>query len=64
MSCYDMQYKKHWACLADFKKYIETTKAEQLVSFNGYELVTDQAKYGLAFGELSRTPHFPENTQE
>jgi hypothetical protein len=52
-----MQGKKYWACLADFKKHLEQTGSEKLVSFNGFEIITDKAKYGLAFGEVSRRPH-------
>ena len=47
-----MQYKTKWNSLSDFKHYLETNTSEEIVSFNGYELLTRTTKYGLAFGKL------------
>jgi len=58
-----MRDKKHWACLADFKKYLEETGSEKVINFTGYELITNKARYGLAFGEISRKPHQPTRTR-
>jgi len=43
---------KRWHALIDFRDYLTRTKAENVTQFNGHELVTDQGRYGLVFGEL------------
>jgi hypothetical protein len=48
-----MKYKTKWNSLSDFKKFLEKETKETVVSFNGYELVTNTATYGLAFGQLT-----------
>lgn len=47
-----MNYKTKWSSLTDFKQFLEKESKEEIVSFNGHELVTKKAKYGLAFGQL------------
>lgn len=43
---------KKWNSLSDLKEYLERTKKETIIEFNGYSLTTNKGKYGLAFGEL------------
>jgi hypothetical protein len=50
-----MQYKIKWNSLSDFKNFLERETKEEVVSFNGYELVTKKGIYSLAFGKLSFT---------
>ena len=45
--------KKTWASLTQVKQHIEKNKLEKIVSFDGAELITDKASYGLYAGELS-----------
>lgn len=47
-----MNYKTKWSSLTDFKQFLEKESKEEIISFNGYELVTKKAKYSLAFGQL------------
>lgn len=47
-----MKYKTKWNCLSDFKNFLERETKETIVSFNGYELITKNAVYGLALGQL------------
>ena len=47
-----MKYKTKWNSLSDFKNFLEKETKEEIVSYNGYELVTKKASYGLVFGEL------------
>lgn len=44
--------KKKYSCLLDLKGEIETYKEEKVVSFNGFELVTDKRTYGMYDGTL------------
>jgi hypothetical protein len=39
--------------LIDFRDYLVKSKSEIVVDFNGHTLVTDQGRYGLAFGILT-----------
>jgi hypothetical protein len=39
--------------LIDFRDYLIKTKAEIVDQFNGHTLITDQGRYGLAFGRLT-----------
>lgn len=55
-----MRDKQYWGCLADYKRFLEETGSEKIISFNGFEIITDLARYGLAFGEISRRPHVDE----
>ena len=48
-----MKYKTKWDSLSDFKNFLEKETKEEIISFNGYELITKKARYGLAFGQLS-----------
>lgn len=48
-----MKYKTKWNSLSDFKNFLEKDTKEEIVSFNGYELITKNARYSLAFGQLS-----------
>lgn len=45
--------KKKYACLLDLKGEIEKYKDEKVVSFNGFELVTNKRVYGLHDGIVS-----------
>jgi hypothetical protein len=45
--------KKHWTSLTQLKAYIEKSTKEKVKSFDGAELVTDKASYGLYDGEIS-----------
>lgn len=47
-----MKYKTKWNSLSDFKSFLEKETKEEIVNFNGYELITRNAVYGLAFGQL------------
>jgi hypothetical protein len=47
-----VKYKTKWNSLSDFKNFLERETKETVVSFNGYELITKTATYGLAFGQL------------
>jgi len=47
-----VKYKTKWNSLSDFKSFLEKETKEEIISFNGYELVTKKAKYSLAFGQL------------
>lgn len=47
-----MNYKTKWSSLTDFKQFLEKESKEEIISFNGYELVTKKDKYSLAFGQL------------
>ncbi len=48
-----MKYKTKWSSLSDFKNFLEKESNEEIVSFNGYELITKKARYSLAFGQLT-----------
>ena len=48
-----MKYKTKWNSLSDFKGFLEKETKEEIVSFNGYELITKKAIYGLSFGQLN-----------
>jgi hypothetical protein len=39
--------------LIDFRDYLIKTKSEIVNQFNGHTLITDQGRYGLAFGQLT-----------
>jgi hypothetical protein len=39
--------------LIDFRDYLIKTKSEIVDQFNGHTLITDQGRYGLAFGQLT-----------
>lgn len=45
--------KKKYASLTDLKEEIERQGAEKLVSFNGFELLTNKRAYGLHDGIVS-----------
>ncbi len=47
-----MKYKTKWNSLSDFKNFLEKETNETIISFNGYELITKKATYGLAFNQL------------
>lgn len=50
-----MTHKINWHSLSDFRDYLLKQNKEKIISFNGYELITNKAKYGLLFGKLSIT---------
>lgn len=43
-----------WNSLGQLKETIEEDKSEKIVSFNGWQLVTNKYIYGLFDGKLSR----------
>ena len=54
MKRYTLKYRiKSWNSLIDFRDYLIKTKLEIVDDFNGHTLVTDQGRYGLAFGRLT-----------
>ena len=54
--------KTKWDTLVAFKKFLETETTEKVVSFNGYEIITETTRYGLCDSQLSCTPL--ENTKK
>ena len=49
-----MKYRiKSWNSLIDFRDYLVKSKSEIVHQFNGHTLITDQGRYGLAFGRLT-----------
>lgn len=48
-----MKYKTNWNSLNDFKNFLERETNEKIISFNGYELITKKATYGLVLGQLN-----------
>jgi len=49
---HELAKKKNWNSLTQVKQHIEKNKLEKVISFNGGELETDKAYYGLYAGEL------------
>jgi hypothetical protein len=47
-----VKYKTKWNSLSDFKNFLEKETKEEVISFNGYALITSKAVYGLVFGQL------------
>lgn len=45
--------KKNWQSLTQLKNHIEKNKLEKVISFDGAQLITDKATYGLYAGEIS-----------
>lgn len=48
--------KTKWDTLHAFRKYLETETDEKIVSYNGYEIITETTRYGLFQSELSYRP--------
>ena len=48
--------KLKWDTLSSFKKFLETETTEKVVSFNGYEIITETTRYGLCDSQLSYRP--------
>jgi len=48
-----VKYKTKWNSLSDFKSFLEKESKEEIVSFNGYQLITKKARYSLVFGQLT-----------
>jgi hypothetical protein len=46
---------RSWNSLGDVKRYLETHTKEKILSFNGFELVTNKGTYGLALKQLRFT---------
>ncbi len=46
-----------WNSLGQLKEEIEADKSEKIVSFNGWQLITNKYVYGLFDGKLSRRNH-------
>ena len=49
--------KLKWDTLNAFKRYLETETDEKIVSYNGYELVTESTVYGIVDSELNCRPN-------
>lgn len=45
---------RSWNSLGQLKETIEADGSEKIVSFNGWQLITDKHSYGLSLGKLSR----------
>lgn len=45
--------KTKWNNLSDVRRYLVENKLENVVSFDGHELITDEHVYTLAFGQLT-----------
>lgn len=50
---YEAAVKKNWNSLDQLKNFIEKNNLERIIHFNGSQLETDKAYYGLYAGELS-----------
>lgn len=48
-----MKYKTEWNSLSDFKNFLEKETKETIINYNGYELETKNAVYGLVLGQLN-----------
>ena len=48
--------KLKWDTLSAFKRYLETETDEKIVSYNGYELVTESTVYGIVDSQLNCRP--------
>jgi hypothetical protein len=48
--------KLKWDTLSAFKKHLETETTEKIVSYNGYEIITETTVYGLLDSQLSCLP--------
>ena len=46
---------REWHSLGQVRDYVKNHTQEKVHSFNGFELVTDKYRYGLAFGQLRRS---------
>lgn len=46
--------KTKWNCLKDVRDYLISNNLERVISFNGYELITDNHIYTLAFKKLNK----------
>ena len=51
-----MQHKTKWHSLSDFRDFLIKEGNEKIVSFNGYQLITDKNEYSLAFSNLNIKP--------
>lgn len=49
--------KKQWRSLTDLKEHIVRHNLEKVISFDGAELVTNKATYGLYQGKISIYPN-------
>ncbi len=43
---------KSWNCLVDLRDYLIRSRKEEVISFSGYQLVTNKASYGIVLGKL------------
>lgn len=48
--------KLKWDTLGAFKRFLENETKEKIVSYNGYELITETTEYGLADDQLRCRP--------
>jgi hypothetical protein len=49
--------KKKWGSLTDLKNYIKNSvKTEKVISFNGFELITDKNSYKMDYDGLIIEP--------
>lgn len=46
---------REWQSLGQVRDYLQQHTRERVESFNGFELITNKYKYGLASGQLRRT---------
>jgi hypothetical protein len=45
--------KLKWDTLGSFKKFLETETSEKIVSYNGYEIITETTEYGIIDSQLN-----------
>ena len=48
--------KLKWETLGSFKKFLETETTEKIVSYNGYEIITETTEYGIIDSQLNCRP--------
>lgn len=44
--------KKKWNSLSDLKRHLEQETSEEIVQYDGWQLVTKTTRYTIAHGEL------------
>jgi hypothetical protein len=53
--------KRKWNSLSDLRDHLKRDTTEQVLSFNGHQLVTRAATYTLAHGEISAMANTKKN---
>lgn len=56
--------KLKWDTLGAFKKFLETETTEKVVSFNGYEIITETTRYGMVDSIIKCTPIIKETSKK